>query len=195
MASRPRGYGLAADEKRKIDAKYSLDEENNCRQWMEAVIQEPLVPGASAAPLGMDEFKCALHDGVFLCKLLKKLNPSFRLPRQGGQAFQQMAAIEEFLKGCKDYGVETGDLFQVVDLYESGNMSQVLCTISALGRKAQTKGFDGPVLGPRESTENVREFTEEQLKEGEKIIGLQMGTNKYANQAGMIMGKNRQIID
>ena len=33
----------------------------------------------------------------------------------------------------------------------------------AVGRQAQRVGYDGPALGPAESSENKREFTEEQL--------------------------------
>lgn len=63
-----------------------------------------------------------------------------------------------------------------------------------MGRKAGAKGFDGPLLGPKEAAENKREFTEEQLKEGQNVIGLQMGSNKGASQAGSTpYGLGRQI--
>ena len=61
--------------------------------------------------------------------------------------------------------------------------------------QAQTNGFDGPVIGPKESTQNKRQFSEEQLQEGKKVIGLQMGTNKGASQAGMNFGQARHIND
>lgn len=49
-------------------------------------------------------------------------------------------------------------------------------------------------LSGGESTPNVRNFSEEQLKAGRNIIGLQMGTNKGASQAGMSApGAVRQI--
>lgn len=71
---------------------------------------------------------------------------------------------------------------------------QVINGIHALGRRAQKNGFDGPVLGPRESNEARREFSEEQLREGQKVIGLQMGSNKGASQAGATpYGLGRQI--
>ena len=71
---------------------------------------------------------------------------------------------------------------------------KVINGITALGRKAQSKGFDGPVLGPKEATGERREFTDEQLKQGQNIIGLQMGSNKGASQAGATpYGLGRQI--
>ena len=65
--------------------------------------------------------------------------------------------------------------------------------LHALGRKASKKGLIG--IGPKEAVENKREFTEEQLRAGDGVIGLQMGTNKHANQSGLNFGKTRHIID
>lgn len=71
---------------------------------------------------------------------------------------------------------------------------QVIDGIHTLGRRCQVKGFSGPVLGPKEASEQKRSFTEEQLKAGQNIIGLQMGSNEGASQAGMTpYGKPRQI--
>lgn len=48
----------------------------------------------------------------------------------------------------------------------------------------------------RKSQENRRDFSDEQLSEGKNVIGLQMGTNKGASQAGMTgYGRPRQIIN
>ena len=61
--------------------------------------------------------------------------------------------------------------------------------------QAQANRFAGPTLGPREAARNVREFTDEQLNAGAGVIGLQMGTNKMASQAGMSFGTTRHIAD
>ena len=50
-------------------------------------------------------------------------------------------------------------------------------------------------FGPKESKANPRAFTKDQLSAGQHVIGLQMGTNKGASQAGMNMGKQRKIMD
>ena len=48
---------------------------------------------------------------------------------------------------------------------------------------------------PRKAQEHKREFTESQLQEGKHVIGLQMGSNRGASQAGMTgYGRPRQII-
>lgn len=60
--------------------------------------------------------------------------------------------------------------------------------------QAQVKGFDGPVLGPKEAAADKKEWTEEQLKAGQNVIGLQMGSNKGASAAGTTpYGLGRQI--
>ncbi len=77
-----------------------------------------------------------------------------------------------------------------------GHHLQVISSLFSLGRQAQKCGFTGSVIGPKEAEPNTREFSEEQLQEGKKIISLQMGTNQVANQAGMTpYGKPRQIAD
>ena len=64
------------------------------------------------------------------------------------------------------------------------------CVWQCLNDDIPVTGF-----GPKESTGNKREFTEEQLAQGKNIIGLQMGSNKGASQAGQNFGKSRMIVD
>lgn len=52
----------------------------------------------------------------------------------------------------------------------------------------------GLLLGPRPSEENKRAFSEQQLRAGEGLIGLQAGSNKGATQAGQNFGASRKII-
>lgn len=99
-----------------------------------------------------------------------------------------------YLKGCEAYGLKTQDLFQVNDLFEAKNLYMIVDNITTLGGMAQKVGFSGPALGVRVATANKREFTEEQLKAGQNVIGLQYGSNKGASQAGMTSyGTGRQI--
>ena len=66
--------------------------------------------------------------------------------------------------------------------------------LHALGRKCQKVNPDLPILGPKESDKNEREFSKEQLEAGKTVIGLQMGSNKGASQAGATpYGLGRQI--
>ena len=56
-----------------------------------------------------------------------------------------------------------------------------------------SEGLNSPLSGLKEAQANMREFTEEQLKLGQNVIGLQMGSNKGASQSGDHYGRARQI--
>jgi hypothetical protein len=108
-------------------------------------------------------------------------------------AFMQMENVGNFLKGAEKFGMDKNDAFQTVDLYEGTNMPQVISGLHALGRVCKRKGMVG--IGPKEAEANVRTFSQSQLDAGKNIIGLQMGSNKGASQAGQNFGKSRMIID
>lgn len=100
-----------------------------------------------------------------------------------------------FLNAAQKYGVDKVDLFPTNDLWELKNISVVTQCIFAIARSCyRHPEFRGPFLGPRPSEENRREFTEEQLRAGEGLIGLQAGSNKGATQAGLNMGATRKIL-
>jgi hypothetical protein len=184
MAERPKGYGMTAELQEKKAAKYDPELEAQARDWMELIIGEPFPSGT---------FHDALKDGLYLCKLINVLQPgSVPKVNSSKMAFKMMENIGNFLAACERYGLTKQDLFQTVDLYEAENMPQVVNGIHALGRKAKKNGKPG--LGPDESTANKRQFDEDQLKAGKGIIGLQMGTNRGASQAGSTpAGLGRQI--
>lgn len=50
------------------------------------------------------------------------------------------------------------------------------------------------MLHCRKAQENKRDFSDEQMKAGKNVIGLQMGSNKGASQEGMSYGRPRQIL-
>jgi len=143
-----------------------------------------------------NDVKGPLKNGVILCHVINSIHPgSVKRINQSSMAFKQMENIGNFLTGCEGIGCSKQDLFQTVDLYEGNNIPQVINGLFALGRKARKTGYDGPRLGPDEASENKREFTEDQLRAGEGVIGLQAGSNKGASQAGQNFGKTRAIID
>lgn len=57
----------------------------------------------------------------------------------------------------------------------------------------QAGNYGKPGIGPKEAEKNVREFSEEKLKAGQTIIGLQMGSNKGATQSGINFGNTRHM--
>ncbi|CAB4055193.1 TAGLN [Lepeophtheirus salmonis] len=137
------------------------EEEKEILQWVESVLEEPLPKG---------DFEEILQNGVILCKLMNKISPgAISKFKEKGPAFLLMENINAFLKAVKAYGVPEEEAFQTPDLFEARNISQ----------------YTGPKIGPKMSTKNERNFTEEQIKAGrDSQIGLQAGSNKGASQAG-----------
>ncbi|KAG8265601.1 muscle-specific protein 20-like [Homalodisca vitripennis] len=170
----------------KIQGKRNPAQEQEALEWIEAVLGQKF----------QGQFEDIIRDGQVLCQVMNKLVPGSipKINSSGGQ-FKMMENINNFQKALKDYGVPDIDVFQTVDLWEKKDIAQVTTTMFALGRTTYLKpDWKGPYLGPKPSEEAKRQFTEEQLKAGQSIIGLQAGTNKGASQAGQNMGAGRKII-
>merc|ERR1740131_603959 len=136
----------------------------------------------------MNNFASCLKDGQVLCRLLNTLNgePLIKKINTQKMAFKQMENIEQFIKGCKVFGLKDGDIFQTADLYEVQNMSQVISTLYAVSSVASSlKGYGGPSIGTTIAEKNEREF----------VLGGQMGFTEGENQSGMSMGKTRKVVD
>lgn len=130
-----------------------------------------------------------------------------------GTHFKLMENINSFQNAARKFGVAEVDVFQTVDLWEKRNIPVVTQCIMALGRAVSSidayascgsdvthfpqcylhPEWPGPFLGPKPAEENRREFSDEQLKAGESVIGLQMGTNKGATQSGQNFGNSRHM--
>nr|ABR27860.1 calponin [Triatoma infestans] len=172
----------------KIAGKRNPEQEKEAQEWIETILGEKFPPAIL--------FEDHLKDGQVLCQLMNKLKPGScpKINSSGGQ-FKMMENINSFLKALTDYGVADVDLFQTVDLWEKKDIAQVTTTLFALGRSTyKHPEWPGPYLGPKPADECKREFTEEQLRAGESIIGLQAGSNKGATQAGQNIGAGRKIL-
>lgn len=172
----------------QVAGKREPSQEIEAQQWIETVLQEKFPPAVS--------YEDALRDGVLLCKLMNKLQPGLitKINTSGGD-YKFMDNLNQFQKACTKYGVPDVDLFQAVDLMEKKNISQVTNTIFAIGRTTyKHPEWKGCCLGPKPAEENKRNFTEEQLRAGEGLIGLQAGSNKGATQAGQNFGATRKIL-
>ncbi|KOB78477.1 Muscle protein 20, partial [Operophtera brumata] len=87
--------------------------------------------------------------------------------------------------------LQPGIITKTTDLWDQKNIALVTSTIFAIGR---TVKWRGPSLGPKPAEENRREFSEDVLRAGEGVIGLQAGTNNFATQSGQSFGASRKII-
>lgn len=181
-------YGLSAEVKNKIAQKYDLQKEEELRFWIEEV---------TGMPIG-DNFQKGLKDGVILCELINKLQPgSIKKINNSQLNWHKLENLGNFIKAILAYGLKPNDIFEANDLFENGNMTQVQTTLLALASMAKTKGMETHVdIGVKYADKQQRHFDEEKMKAGQCVIGLQMGTNKCASQAGMTAyGTRRHLYD
>ncbi|XP_051168883.1 muscle-specific protein 20 [Leptopilina boulardi] len=172
----------------KIAGKRNPEQEKEAQEWIESIMGKKF-------PVN-ETFEDVIRDGQLLCHLMNKISPGSvpKINSTGGQ-FKMMENINLFQKALKEYGVDDVDVFQTVDLWEKKDIAQVTTTLFALGRQTyRHSDWKGPYLGPKPSEECKRDFTEEQLKAGQTIVGLQAGSNKGATQAGQSMGATRKIL-
>ena len=172
----------------KLAGKRDPQQEKEAQEWVEAVLGKKFPAG--------EAFEDVIRDGTVLCEMMNKLVPGAvpKINTSGGQ-FKMMENINNFQAALKNYGVADIDVFQTVDLWEKKDIAQVVCTLFALGRTTyKHPEWKGPYLGPKPSDECKRDFSEEQLKAGQTIIGLQAGSNKGATQAGQNLGAGRKIL-
>jgi len=188
-ATRATKSGFAAEAQRKILSKYNEDHAQEVLEWIKLITSENFDTSGD-----IDNFYEVLKDGTILCKLVNQLKPdSIRKINVTTMAFKCMENISNFLTEVTKLGVPSQEQFQTVDLWEKQNLNSVVICLQSLGRKASN--FGKPAIGPKESLKNERQFTEEQLRAGEGVIGLQAGSNKGATQAGQNFGKARHIVD
>jgi len=179
--------GFAAEAQRKIQSKYSDVQANEVLEWIKLITDEAINTSGDA-----DNFYEVLKDGTLLCRLVNVIKPdSVKKINQSTMAFKCMENINNFLAASSVIGVPSQEQFQTVDLWEKQNLNSVVICIQSLGRKASN--FGKPSIGPKEASKNVRNFTEEQMKGGDSVIGLQAGSNKGATQAGISFGTTRHM--
>ncbi|CAH8604031.1 unnamed protein product [Heterobilharzia americana] len=201
MATRTQDFGIDVAISRKLNSRYDPDAERQVIGWIQQLTGQNI-------PLGRENVQRTLKNGRILVELINavyertpNLPPKAQTirrpvnPNTGNAPFKQMENIQKFLDLSEAYGVPRECLFQTVDLFEARNMAQVLATLLQLGTECQRNGFQGPVCGPKPTYSQPRQWTEEKLRAGEGIIGLQAGTNKLASQKGMSFGAQRHIAD
>ncbi|ELK05808.1 Calponin-3 [Pteropus alecto] len=171
-----------------IASKYDHQAEEDLRNWIEEV---------TGMSIGTN-FQLGLKDGIILCELINKLQPgSVKKVNESSLNWPQLENIGNFIKAIQAYGMKPHDIFEANDLFENGNMTQVQTTLVALAGLAKTKGFHTTIdIGVKYAEKQTRRFDEGKLKAGQSVIGLQMGTNKCASQAGMTAyGTRRHLYD
>jgi len=153
----------------KVKCRLNLIQINkkNAQGWIEAVLGKTM---------DKDTLQLWLKDGTILCELVNtivKKKKVKKIHKSGSMSFMERENIVAYLNCCKKNGMKSGDCFVTKDLYEDDNMVSVIDQIHSLGSLAKDLGYDGPQLGIKHSQENKREFTEDIIKQGKKIVPLQ----------------------
>jgi len=179
-------YGLDADIKAKMDAKYDVGKEKAAQQWLEKLT------GLKKS----GSFQEWLKNGVVLCNAINKIRSGSAQMNAPGSAFKERENVANYLKGSKALGVKESDLFMTEDLYENKNMGVVVQNIHALGAVAKSIGFRGPELSGSVTLaqENKREFSQETLAQGAATPSRQtQGSHGYQDESAKVT-LDRQII-
>lgn len=166
VPTRGAGFGLDAELAAKAADKYDYGAEAEAQEWMEKIVGRSFPTN----------FADSLHDGVFLCHLINKIAPGTikRVNENTKMPFKQMENISYFLKSCRVLGVAEYNVFETVDLFDQKDLGVVVTCIHALGRSVQKTcpSFHGPVLGRKESSKNLRTFSQKQLNEASSAVSL-----------------------
>ncbi|KAL8595097.1 hypothetical protein ACOMHN_019135 [Nucella lapillus] len=189
--------GFALEAQKKMQVKYDQDKASQCMSWVSRAIADPTLDTSGTAESVIRE----LCDGVVLHRLYSAIDPKYKFNPEKAQKktlpFQKMERIESFNQKIKGppLSISQYSCFTTPDLYEGMNAWQVITCLETVARRCLV--IDTPVegYGPKEAEANKREFSEEQLAQGKTVIGLQMGSNKGASQAGQNFGKTRMIVD
>ncbi|VDM34203.1 unnamed protein product [Hydatigera taeniaeformis] len=210
--------GFARDVQMRIMEKYDAEEAAKALKWVRLLkptgsIPQVLCDAAQKIPSDIatvkaEDFHNYLKDGLVLGYLIGCLKPDEISQRLGKTMWKvsdkpifetnrRRERIGAFINFCQEMGVGSASAFQTDQLYEMTNLPQVVICLSQLGVEAQAKpGYNGPEgYWMHRHTENRRTFTEEQLKAGESVIGLQMGYVGGANQSGITFGAQRKVTD
>lgn len=159
--------------------------ESEIALWIEAVLNDPIPP---------KDFDDLLRDGVLLCRVMNTLKPGcVSKIQKPWTKDNQRANIQAFLDAVRSYGVPEEYIFAIEDLHEKRNIPNVIKTMIFLGKVIyEHPEWEGPYLGPK-PTGSIRQWPEEKLRAGEGIVPLQAGTNKFATQKGLRIGRARDI--
>ena len=181
MANQGPSYGFSREVKRKMDAKYDPELEEDLRLWIAGTVE--------CNPMQDVPFQSWLKDGTVLCNLVNTLKPGIlkaNMPHKTMlNPFRCMENIDAFISAIKEIGVPEASVCTTADLYDGSGMSQFQTCLLAVIDTASSKGLTSTDLGIHIPEKQKRDWTKEELKAGDTIIGLQAGTNKFATQSGM----------
>ncbi|KAH7820682.1 putative calponin domain-containing protein [Monocercomonoides exilis] len=135
-------HGFSREIVDRVNAKLKPEDIANLTQWIEAVLK---TPGASSGKT----FGEWLHSGVVLCQLVNTIKPgTIKKINMQSSPFFQRENINNYLLGCRSFGLNESDLFRTDELFEERNMTSVVQNLLNFARLSKNvPGFSGPYLG------------------------------------------------
>jgi len=145
--------GIAKSIQQKMEERYDKEEAfgtpDRIMDWMFVTLENdhPLLT-TPIKEVSWRGFNAWLRDGVALCKMINKLldsagKPPVKFVDPVTSSFQAMENIENFNKGCIDYGLPPVHTFNTIDLFEcfKGPFLNVINCLNKLGFEANKQGF------------------------------------------------------
>ncbi|XP_022291696.1 transgelin-3-like isoform X3 [Crassostrea virginica] len=147
MSFRASKSGFGYEVQKKMEANYDREEEAGTPVHIVNWLNQMLEGEHSKCESTDWKSICTyLRDGVALCKLINKLlqkegKPAVQFQKKVMSPFVAMTNIENFNKGCLDYGLAKEFEFQSGDLWEvrKGPFLNVINCIHSLGFVANSK--------------------------------------------------------
>lgn len=177
--SNPQGMNKEIQD--RICAKFDPDRRDQAKEWLVELTGVEFEKS----------FQEELQSGVYLCNAINVIKPKTIKSKKiskNKNAFACRSNIEHYLKACVKLGVPEGDNFETNDLYDDNDIGAVVSQLFSLGAACKNvDGYEGPSFGVKYSDKNVRNFSEETLREGRKIVPLQ--------SAGSIQHENKDVLD
>lgn len=130
-------YGLDLEIKKKVEAKYDTDREEQVMDWIESVTGTKL-----------SIFYDDLKNGITLCKMVNVFRPKIisRINTRD-TALAHRDNIQMYLTACARIGLQPSQLFSPSDLYEKRDLNAVVNHFFSLSQRVEFQRlWKGPFL-------------------------------------------------
>ncbi|XP_050392043.1 myophilin [Patella vulgata] len=174
--------GLGRDCQMKIDSAFTSGDAIKVLEWVkEETGADFEIADSDDRTKSIDNFHDVLKDGLLLCQLINKYlpdelkldmtkktfqksnNPNFEINRERER-------LDSFLIKCVQLGVPRVALFQIDNLYELTNLSQVCAGLAALGSEIESlPSFTGERRWPKKYVDPKAEEKRKAAKQNNKL--------------------------
>ncbi|XP_067828981.1 calponin-1-like isoform X1 [Heptranchias perlo] len=217
-------YGLTAEVNRKIAQKYDSQKDDDIRRWIEdvtgATLTENLMEGLKNGVILCELINKLqpgsvrkISDSPQNWHQLENIGNFIKAITKYGVKLHDIFEANDLYENCNLTQVQT-TLMALASMVSASAVTVQISTLcnylieclthssleaklSSYSTQAKTKGYyTRSDIGVKYAEKQQRAFNSETLKAGQNIIGLQMGTNKFASQQGMTAyGTRRHLYD